>query len=77
MQVTENQPISPSKDLVGRPVEVRVLFRAPLFNNQRVMKTWGIKFSRLTFLGVPNVCPILRKARSRVEANPCTPVSIL
>jgi hypothetical protein len=36
MQVTENQPISPSKDLVGRPVEVRVLFRAPPLYNQRV-----------------------------------------
>jgi hypothetical protein len=73
----DNEHVRSTKDLVGRPVEVRVLFRAPPLYNHRVMKTWEIKFSRLTFLGVPNVCPILRKARSRVEANPCTPVSIL
>ena len=33
--MTDIQRISPTKDLVGKPVEVRVLFRALSFNNQR------------------------------------------
>ena len=31
MQMTDIQRISPTKDLVGKPVEVRVLFRALSF----------------------------------------------
>ena len=34
--MNEIQPVRPTKDLVGRPVEVRVLFRAPPLYNQRV-----------------------------------------
>jgi hypothetical protein len=36
MQMTENQRVSSTKDLVGRPVEVRVLFRALLFKIQGI-----------------------------------------
>ena len=36
MQVIDNQYVSPTKDLVGKPVEVRVLFRALPLNHQGV-----------------------------------------
>ena len=36
MQVIDNQYVRSTKDLVGKPVEVRVLFRELLPNNQRV-----------------------------------------
>ena len=36
MYMNEIQPVRPTKDLVGRPVEVRVLFRALLFKIQGI-----------------------------------------
>jgi hypothetical protein len=61
MYMNEIQPVRPTKDLVGRPVEVRVLFRALSLDFQGFTKREKTKFSRLAFEGVPNVCPILRK----------------
>ena len=42
--MTDKQHVRSTKDLVGQPVEVRVLFRALLFENQGVpkLKSLGI-----------------------------------
>lgn len=50
----DNENVRSTKDLVGRPVEVRVLFRAPLFIFQRLPIPKGVGSFFVSRESVPN-----------------------
>ena len=55
----DNEHVRSTKDLVGRPVEVRVLFRAPLFDFQLLPTPKGVGSFCVNRKSVPEVRLIL------------------